>query len=212
MDIRVLGSNMEIGDALTVYVEEHLNRHISKYFDKAIFADVHFSKQNNQFFVNIIVNEGMKGGIAIKSDGLAGDAYSCFNEAMERVAKQLRRYKRKIKNYRREKGGLKSVEINEKGYDALKYIVSAIPNPLLEEEEIEEEDNIDINQEDKLKIISEKNTEIEKLTVDEAIMKMDLANLPALVFINNTNNRINVVYHRKDGNISWIDPESVVNN
>ena len=58
--------------------------------------------------------------------------------------------------------------------------------------------------------ISEKNTEIEELAVDQAIMKMDLANLPALVFINSANQRLNVVYHRKDGNISWIDPE--INN
>ena len=36
-------------------------------------------------------------------------------------------------------------------------------------------------------------------------MAMDLANLPALVFINEETGNINVVYHRKDGNISWID-------
>ena len=38
-------------------------------------------------------------------------------------------------------------------------------------------------------------------------MKMNLSDLPALVFINSENNRLNVLYHRKDGNISWIDPQ-----
>jgi hypothetical protein len=57
-----------------------------------------------------------------------------------------------------------------------------------------------------LNVITEKTTDIESLTVNEAIMKMDLADLPALVFINKQNKRINVVYQRKDGNISWIDP------
>ena len=52
----------------------------------------------------------------------------------------------------------------------------------------------------------EKTAKIEELTVDQAIMKMDLADLPALVFINKANNRVNVVYNRKDGNISWVDP------
>jgi hypothetical protein len=47
---------------------------------------------------------------------------------------------------------------------------------------------------------------IEKLTVSEAIMKMDLAHLPALMFVNKLNNRINMVYHRSDGNIAWVDP------
>ncbi len=205
MDIRVLGVHMEVGDALTSYVKEHIERHVNKYFDTAISADLHFSKHGNKFNVNIIINEGVKGGIVIKSDGCAEDAYGCFNEAMEKAARQLRRYKGKIKNYRRQKGGLKSVEISEKGYDALKYIISAVPYPALEE--AEEEEKAAMEQEEKLKIINEKNTEIEELTVDQAIMKMDLANLPALVFIHAINKRINVVYHRKDGNISWIDPE-----
>ena len=206
MNIRILGSNMDADNALTEYATEHLNRHIKKYFDTAISADVHFSKQGTRFSVNIIVNEGVKGGgIVIKSDGSGNDAYGCFNEAIEKVAKQLRRYKGKIKNYRRERGGLKSIEINEKGYDALKYIISNAHNPLLEE--VEEEEGVAIKQEENLKIIAEKSTEIEKLTIEQAIMKMDLANLPALVFINDSNNRLNVVYHRKDGNISWIDPE-----
>ena len=50
-------------------------------------------------------------------------------------------------------------------------------------------------------------TKIEKLTVSEAVMRMDLQNLPTLLFINAQSGRINVVYHRQDGNISWIDPE-----
>ncbi len=57
-----------------------------------------------------------------------------------------------------------------------------------------------------MKVVDEKTTNIEELSVEEAIMQMDLQNLPALVFINNKNKRLNVVYHRKDGNISWIDP------
>jgi ribosomal subunit interface protein len=205
MDIRVLGSNMEVGDALTIHAKENLEKHVRKYFDTAINADVHFSKQNSKFYANVIINEGMKKGIVIKSDGTAEDPYGCFNEAMERAAKQLRRYKRKIKNYRRERGGLKSADLSEKGYDALKYTISAVPYPALEE--AEEEESTEFKVDEKLNIVTEKNTDIEELTVQEAIMKMDLANLPALVFINADSRRLNVVYHRKDGNISWIDPE-----
>ncbi len=206
MQIRVLGSNIEVGEALTNYVKDHLERHTNKYFDTAISAEVHFYKQNSVFFVNIVINEGVKSGIVIKSDASAQDAYGCFNEAMEKAARQLRKYKSKIKNYRRQRGGLKAIEVNEKGYDALKYIISVTPYPLLQEVE---EESSEENEESNLKIITEKTTEIEELTLDQAIMKMDLANLPALVFINIKNKRINVVYHRRDGNISWIDPETI---
>ncbi len=204
MDIRILGVNMEVGDALTAYVKEHIENHVNKYFDTAIKAEVHFSKHNNTFHVTLVINEGVKRGIVIKSDGSAEDAYGCFNEAMQKAARQLRRYKGKIKNYRRDRGGIKDVEISEKGYNALKYIISAIPNPALQE--MEEEEIASIRQEEKLPIITEKSTEIETLSVEEAIMKMDLADLPALVFVNSVNKQINVVYHRKDGNISWINP------
>ena len=54
-------------------------------------------------------------------------------------------------------------------------------------------------------IIAEKPIEIMNLTIQQALMKMDLENLPALLFTNSDSKRLNVVYYRKDGNISWID-------
>lgn len=118
MDIRVIGTNMEVGGALTEYAKEHLNRHIKKYFETALFADVHFSKQGETFHANILVNEGTRGGKSIiKSDAETGDAYSCFNEALQKATKQLRRDKRRIKNQRREQGGLKNAIINEVVYE-----------------------------------------------------------------------------------------------
>lgn len=201
MHIRVIGSNMDTGASLTKYVEDHLNRHVKKYFENAVNADVHFTKEGINFKVVMIINEGVKNGIKIKSDASSGDVYGCFNEAVDKAAKQLRKYKSRIKNYRREQGGLKSVDISDKIFTSPKYVLSAVPYPALEEMEEEEKD------EEKLNIITEKTTEIEELTVNQAIMKMDLASLPALVFINANSKRINIVYHRKDGNISWIDPK-----
>ena len=203
MQIRVIGSNMDVGESLTSYVQEHLNKSVKKYFDKAVSAEVHFNKDGHLFHVTLTVNEGVKGGITVKASAEAGDVYGCFNEVSQKAEKQLRRYKSRIKNFRRKGGGLKSVEPNYKALDAMKYILPPVAYNVFEEMESEEtEEKLD----DSLKVISEKTTEIEELSVDEAVMKMDLANLPALVFTNKQNKRINVVYHRKDGNISWIDP------
>lgn len=203
MDIRVQGSNMEIGNSLTNHVKERLNDVVKKYFDTAVNADIFFAKDKNSFRVNIVVNEGVR-NINIRSNANSGDAYSSFENALEKVTKQLRRYKDKIKNYRRSHGGIKSVNLDDKIFDVPKYIIPAVPYGLFEE--IEEEEIKNIQQEDSLNVIEEKTTKIEKLSVNEAIMKMDLANLPALAFINKQNGRVNMVYSRKDGNISWIDP------
>ncbi len=200
MQIRVMGSGIEVGQSLTQYVEENLAKSVKKYFDKAVDADVHFSKSGHMFKVVINVNEGVKGGITVKANAEGGDVYGAFMEAVEKCAKQLSRYKGRIKNYRREGGGLKSVEPDYKAIDAIKYIVPPTAYNVFAEMEDEEAEDKD------LKVVSEKNTDIEVLSVEEAIMKMDLQDLPALVFINKKNRRMNVVYHRKDGNISWIDP------
>ena len=64
--------------------------------------------------------------------------------------------------------------------------------------------NID-NHENSPTIIAEKPSNVENLSVKDAVMKMDLLNLPALLFTNDASRKLNLVYYRKDGNISWID-------
>ena len=134
----------------------------------------------------------------MRSTAEAGDIYACFTEALQKAAKQLRRYKRRIKNYRRQ-GGIKNSEPVYEEHEAMKYVLPPLSYNVFEE--MEENENHD----DSVAIINEKAASIETLSVSEAVMKMDLADLPALVFTNKDNGRINVVYHRKDGNISWID-------
>ena len=203
MDIRVVGSNMEIGSALTKHVKERLETSVKKYFENAVNADVFFTKNKNSFKANIVVNEGIN-NIDIRSNAESGEVYSCFENALEKASKQLRRYKGKIKTYRRSQGGFKSVDIRDQILEVPKYVIPAVPHNLFEE--IEEEEAKYLKQEESLNIIEEKTTKLEELDVDDAIMKMDLADLPALVFINKQTQRVNVVYLRKDGNISWVDP------
>ncbi len=198
---------MDVGKSLTNHVQEYITKEVTKYFDKAINSEVHFSKESHLFKAIIVVNEGVKGGISVKSDAVAGDVYACFNEALAKISKQLKKYKERIKDYRRRRGGgLKSVEPNYEVFVAPKYILPPLEYDVFEEMESEEQENI-LAANENVNIINEKTTDIEELMVNEAIMKMDLANLPALVFINKLNRRLNVVYYRKDGNISWIDPK-----
>jgi hypothetical protein len=56
-------------------------------------------------------------------------------------------------------------------------------------------------------IVAEAKTEIAELMVGEAVMRMDLAESPVLMFFNRSHGGINVVYRRADGNIGWIDPQ-----
>lgn len=208
MDIRVAGSNLDIGQSLNNYARNNLEKAVGKYFQNAISGDIRFTKNGQMFHTSIIINEGVKGrGITIKSDGEAGDVYVSFNEAMEKVIKQLRRYKERIKEYRHQYS-IKNIEANVDSLLATKYIVPPMAFDIFSEyenEEIAKDKSFSID--GSMRIINEKESEIESLSVEQAIMKMDLLDLPALAFMNNKNGKINFIYYRKDGNISWIDPQ-----
>ena len=98
MQITISGKHMETGDALKTHVDDMLGAAVSKYFENAISADVIFSKNEPFFYCHISVNEGVKGGIVISSEDKSENVYTAFNSALDKAEKQLRRYKRKLKN------------------------------------------------------------------------------------------------------------------
>ena len=189
MDIIIYGKHLQIGANLDQYVKKHLQDIVKKYFKDAINAHVTIEKEGQIFKTEIIVNEGTSAGVLIKSNGQEYDSYRSFNVANEKIEKQLRRYKTRIKNHKKHK--VHSMRL----VSGTKYIISP-----LGDEDIE-------NHEKSPAIIAEKPSVIEILTVKDAVMKMDLLNLPTLVFINSVSKKLNVVYYRKDGNISWIDTQ-----
>lgn len=98
MQITISGKHMETGNALKDHVEDTLGAAVSKYFENAISADVIFSKNDHMFQCHISVNEGVKDGIVITSEDESDNVYTAFNGALHKAEKQLRRYKRKLKD------------------------------------------------------------------------------------------------------------------
>jgi anaerobic selenocysteine-containing dehydrogenase len=105
------------------------------------------------------------------------------------MEKQLRRYKRRLKDHNKQ-----SVADVAASLAAKKYVL--------------QDDGQDNEEDDNPLIIAEKQTEIETLTVADAVMRMNLANLPALLFMNKKTQVLNLVYKREDGNISWVETNS----
>lgn len=210
-----INSNFSLGIHLPDYVKDKLNKEISKYFDSStIDANVFFAKSGNYFKASIVVNDGSKRGIIIKSTGESDDIYNSFDISLTRIIKQLRKYKDKMKNYRKKISDLKAKNNDLPYILADRFILKEKQNNDFEHEiedivdEIEEQ-NIGNITSYNFSVIEEKETEIEELTIDEALMKMDLINLPAYMFINKENGQTNVVYKRNDGNITWINPRKI---
>lgn len=192
MQLHISGRHVDLGSAFQEHVEKRLNDGLSKYLDRIVSMDVVVAKEaHHQFRVDIHGNTGTHSGIILKSQGSANEIYAAFDDAATKAEKQLRRYKRRIKGHH----GNADKEI--RAHAARKYVLQ----PESHDAELEEQGAP--------AVIAEKATNIEKLSVSDAVMKMDLADLPALMFFNAGNGRLNVVYRRVDGNISWVDPEEV---
>ncbi len=185
MDISVKGKNLDVGDALKGHVEEHLLRTVTKYFGRALDANVMFTREGRLARADISVHPGPR-GMVVQGGSESDDPYAAFDGALERISKQLRRYKRRLSNHH--KGHHPDV------FPALQYVIQ----PDHEDEEVAAEGQP--------AIVAEMPTEIATLSVSEAVMRMDLADLPVNMFRNSSSGRLNVVYHRADGNIGWIDP------
>lgn len=185
MDVSVNGKNMEVGDALRTHAQASVASHVAKYFNRAIDAHVTMSRQAHQFRADITVHPGR--GMLVQGSAMSDDAYVAFDTAVERISKQLRRYKRRLIDSHRGKN-------NDEVVPAQQYVIRSDAD-----EELPAEDAPPV-------IIAEMPAEIETLTVGEAVMRLDLGDMPAMMFRNRANGTFNVVYRRPDGNVGWIDP------
>ena len=188
MQITVSGKQVDLSDALRTRVSDHLDAIASKYFDHALDVQVTFSRARSFFTCDINLHAGR--GLMLRAEGEAGDANTAFDDAAEHIAKRLRRYRRRVNEHARDMAN------RERPEAARQYV--------LRQEDASGRGNGDPAT--YATVIAEQPTEISLLTVGEAVMRMDLADQPVLMFRNSTTGELNVVYRRSDGNVGWIDP------
>lgn len=189
MQIQVHGQQIDVGDALRQHIDDSLTVCVSKFFDRPFDANVYLSKQRNNFHVQCSVHIGA--GITVQSHADAGDPYVSFDNAVSRLETQLRRYKRRLTNHHKSQRAQRAENLM-----AQNYVLAADAD---EGEELEEATEP--------AIIAETHTQVSTLTVGEAVMRMDLDDMPAFMFRNKSHGRLNMVYRRPDGNVAWLDPQ-----
>lgn len=200
MQLTVTGKQIDVGDALRRHVEASLDSILGKYFGSAIEAHVVVSKEAHLSRAEISIHIGR--GIVVNAHAAAAELYPAVDAAADRVAKQLRRYKRRLRDHH-----AKAREPSGAGERATAYVLAPVA------EEPEDEGAADSAAGEAASagggpaVIAEMSTELPNLTVGEAAMRMDLADAPVLLFRNRSHGELNLVYRRADGNIGWIDPE-----
>lgn len=183
---------MDLGDALRSRIETGLEAAVTKYFDREF--DGHVTVSPNGHETEIDCNVHLPSGIILQSTGKASDPYAALDEALEKMEKRVRRYKRRLKDHH--KNGSAPFPSEPASAFVLKGAVDD------EAEETPGENG------DAPVIVAEAASQIRTMTVSQAVLQLELGESPALMFRNAKHSGLNMVYRRADGNIGWVDPAS----
>lgn len=205
MNLSVKGQHVDVGDALRAHIEEKLETLKGKFFNRVTDASVTFSREGHHLFrASLIFHVGHD--VKVQATGESGEAYAAFDEACDRVGKQLHRYKTRLRDHHDRLEKTPDTALLQ----ARDYILQTDGVDLDDEDA---ELNAQLNKPlakspngDDHVIIAETTTSITTLSVSEAVMRMDLADQDFLLFKNAKSGTLNAVYRRADGNIGWIDP------
>ena len=181
MQVAVTFRHMDSSEPVRSYVVEKLAR-VKKYIDEPVEAQVVLSvekKIRHKAEVTLTAK-----GITIKAVEQTEDMYAAIDGLLDKIERQLKRYKDKIKRHKPLTGRERQVA---KTVFAAQSIDEGHPEPV---------------------IIKSDTFHVKPMSVEEAVMQMDLLEKDFLVFTDSNSADINVVYRRKDGNYGLIVPQS----
>lgn len=189
MQLSISGKQVGVDGALRGHIERQLTAAMSKYFDRPIEAQVQFSREAHLIRADISVHPAS--GILLQSHAESDDIRTAFDLAIDRVAKRLRRFKRRLVSHQTSKPGPEAQEMMAR---------QAVPGADTDHDAGEEAPG------DGPVTIAETAPRIDRYTVREAVLHLESDDLSVLLFRNRGHGGLNVVYRRRDGNIGWIDP------
>ena len=188
---------MDLGDALRTRIETGLEAAVKKYFDREF--DGHVTVSPNGHETEIDCNIHLPSGIILQSTGKASDPYAALDEALAKLEKRVRRYKRRLKDHHSGTSAPMPSEL------APESVFRVNGHDTTDEEPMEEADDTPLT-------VAETSHTIRTMSVSEAVMQLELQEVPALMFRNAGHEGLNMVYRRPDGHIGWVDPANAPRN
>lgn len=179
MEITVVGRNIAVTDALRAYAEKKVSK-LQKYFEREILSgQITMAIERGIHSVDITVAVN---GLLLRGEEHTNDMYASIDGAIDNIERQIKKYKTRINRRLRQEGN----KIVESAVITPGETVAEAPEP---------------------KVVKTKRFAIKPMSVEEAIMQMELLGHDFFVFMNDTTEDVNVVYRRKDGNYGLIEPE-----
>ena len=191
-NIQITGRNVEITEPMKDYAMEKIAK-IERIMNRIIDVNVIMDIQKLEHRAEIILKAG---NLKIRSQASSTDMYVSIDQAIDKLEAQLLRYKSKIQDH------------HAKGHAVLDMNVNVITAQEAEELEFEQEP-IDGEPVDRFKphrIVNQETRPLKILTFEEAIMKMELSGDQFMIFKNEVDQKLKVIYRRNDGNYGIIEP------
>lgn len=193
--ISITGRHILITEAMKDYAKEKIAKldHLSK---NVIDVHVTMDIQRQEHRVDIVIQAGR---FVIKTHASTQDMYASIDKAIDKLTARLAKYKSKMQEHHAKALSVVDLEVNvlKSGIGEIDEINDAI----------EEENLKTIEEEFSHHIVSSKTIPLKTLTSDEAVMKMDLSGDAFMVFRSEEEQKIKVIFRRKDGNYGLITPE-----
>ena len=179
MQIQVTFRHVEPSEAVKEYAREKVEK-LQKFLDGPVEANVTLTVEKHRHEADLVI---FASGLKMHGRETTGDLFSSLDLVTDKLEKQVKRYREKIKNMSR--GNRKSAE------RPVKLDV------------FEAESMVDSQP----RIIKTQSLLAKPMVVDEAAMQLDLSQDDFLVFINARTELLNVIYRRSDGNFGLIEPQ-----
>ncbi|MGD2133853.1 MAG: ribosome-associated translation inhibitor RaiA [Maricaulaceae bacterium] len=193
MHIQVVNKGIDVSDALRERIHERLEEAVAKFSHRPGEAFVVIEREGHGFRVDCSVH--LPSGALLQARASGDDAYGAAEVALDRLEKRLRRYKRKLVDHRPARAN---------HAPATHTVLQGAPH-FDEHDEDEAEDAG--GEPGEPVIVAESLAQLPHLTVSMAVLELEVANSPVLVFRNSAHGGLNVVFRRPDGHVGWIDPE-----
>lgn len=185
MKYNIRGNNIDVTEALRSFVEKKLGR-LEKYFDTTNKTEAHvalsvLNKDDHKVEVTVPFP-----GVLVRAEESTSDMYASIDKVVEKLERQIRKYKTKVNRKFRQDGTIRSLENG----------VAAVTAPA----EVDED-------EEEFQIVRTKRFNLKPMDAEEAVLQMDMLGHNFFVFSNASTDQINVIYKRKDGRYGLIEPE-----
>jgi len=179
MQVAVTFRHMDSTDALKDYASDKVGK-VTKYLSRATNAHVILCVEKLQHKAEVLIDAG---GIHCRGEAHSENMYKSIDEATDKIVRQVKRYQQKIHNHKHDK----------RGQDL------AVVHSILQVEEEEQE------RQNPPQIVEQKQIQARPMTVDEAIMQMDLIHNDFFIFQNVDSKQVNVIYRRENGRFGLIE-------